>query len=316
LIHSKKAISNQETALFKAELEKFRPMQVRLLQANHKQSSVFKDLTRTYSELLQDKRVKSERNKYEVYSRQRGSVMSRYRKVHQAFTDLQEGLERARKFYTDMQSTIDSQAMNVESFVGNRKSEGGELLAQIERKKTSGSNGQGNADTERLQALMGRMNVNGPAAATSPKPDLSHRVAPMPPQTYPSMSGTGYAGMSSPPTAQSSAYSAAPTPRPYQQQPPVPPTGYSNGFPPRPATQTPYNPGNYGPMSPPAPQYPQHPGNGYTSPPQHNAYVPPPPPGPPPNQHGYGMPPNAQYSQQQQQQQQSADPWAGLSGWK
>ncbi|EOD45372.1 putative vacuolar protein-sorting protein bro1 protein [Neofusicoccum parvum UCRNP2] len=73
LILNKKQISNQENQLFKAELEKFRPHQNRILQANHKQSSLMKQLTQTYGDLLQDKRVRSEQNKYEAFSRQRSS---------------------------------------------------------------------------------------------------------------------------------------------------------------------------------------------------------------------------------------------------
>ncbi|KAI7068184.1 BRO1-domain-containing protein, partial [Hortaea werneckii] len=77
LILNKKAVSNQEAQLFKAELEKFRPHQNRILQANHKQSSLMKELTRTYNDLLQDKRVKGEQNKYEAFSRQRNTVLNK-----------------------------------------------------------------------------------------------------------------------------------------------------------------------------------------------------------------------------------------------
>jgi hypothetical protein len=56
LILNKKAITNHENQLFQAELEKFRPYQTRLLQANHKQSLLMKELTKAYSDLLQDRR--------------------------------------------------------------------------------------------------------------------------------------------------------------------------------------------------------------------------------------------------------------------
>ncbi|KAL0257178.1 bck1-like resistance to osmotic shock [Diplodia seriata] len=123
LILNKKQISNQENQLFKAELEKFRPHQNRILQANHKQSSLMKQLTQTYGDLLQDKRVRSEQSKYEAFSRQRSSVMSKYRKIFQAFNDLISGLMRAQAFYSDMKETVESLQQNVESFVNNRRAE-------------------------------------------------------------------------------------------------------------------------------------------------------------------------------------------------
>ncbi|KAL1613917.1 putative vacuolar protein-sorting protein bro1 [Diplodia seriata] len=146
LILNKKQISNQENQLFKAELEKFRPHQNRILQANHKQSSLMKQLTQTYGDLLQDKRVRSEQSKYEAFSRQRSSVMSKYRKIFQAFNDLISGLMRAQAFYSDMKETVESLQQNVESFVNNRRAEGGQLLGSIESRKATGSSEQ--ADRE------------------------------------------------------------------------------------------------------------------------------------------------------------------------
>ncbi|KAK1815435.1 bck1-like resistance to osmotic shock [Friedmanniomyces endolithicus] len=153
LILNKKAITNQEAQLFKSELEKFRPHQNRILQANHKQSSLMKELTRTYGDLLQDKRVRSEQNKYESFSRQRNAVLGKYRKVYQAYTDLQDGLSRAQQFYDEMRDTVDSLKKNVESFVENRRSEGGQLLSAIEAAKGSGAD----REQARLKELMERM---------------------------------------------------------------------------------------------------------------------------------------------------------------
>ena len=116
--------------MFKSELEKFRPHQNRILQAMHKQSAIMKELTRTYGDLLQDKRVRSEQNKYESFSRQRNTVLSRYRKVYQAYVDLNAGLERARQFYSEMKETVESLEKNVQSFVENRRSEGSQLLKE------------------------------------------------------------------------------------------------------------------------------------------------------------------------------------------
>lgn len=147
LILNKKSISNRESQLFQAELEKFRPHQNRLLQGTHKQTAIMKELTKAYGDLLQDKRVRAEQAQYEGFTRQRNQVMAKYKRVYQAFIGLIDGLMRAQSFYTEMGDTVESLEKNVETFVSNRRSEGAQLLGQIERDKSSNTAGQ--ADRER-----------------------------------------------------------------------------------------------------------------------------------------------------------------------
>jgi hypothetical protein len=344
LILNKKSITNQENQLFKAELEKFRPHQNRLLQANHKQSSLLKELTKVYGDLLQDKRVRSEQSKYEAFSRQRGSVMGRYRKVHQAFNDLNTGLMRAQEFYSEMKDTVNSLQQNVETFVNNRRSEGSQLLNRIDSAKASAGSAQADRESQRLKELMERMSMDPSGSPTSPprkppsrpsplqnnsgfqqqqQPQQPYNPATSPPITprynVPSMSSGQYQqpGMQSPPAQQmynqpgtNGSYSNLPRRESYQQN------------------QQPYNPNTYGPVSPPAHQqyFSPPPGqySGYQAPQQPQSqymppgYVPPPPPpGPPPQQDfsaisGGSYPsgpggyaqPPARAGQQQQQQQQ------------
>jgi hypothetical protein len=343
LILNKKAMS-QENQLFKTELEKFRPHQQRLLQAQHKQHSLMKELTRTYSDLLSDKRVRQEQNKYEAFSRQRSTVMSKYKKVHQALLDLQAGLERAKNFYSEMKDTVDSLYKNVEGFVGNRKAEGSQLLNQIESGKASSGAGGADREQQRLKEMMDRMSMN---PTSSPHQQQQPQPPPRPLQLQQQHSYNNYNPAASPPVTPG--YGMQPTPSPYmhqqnyaqqpqnqqpqqsnyqQHQQPQQPQGYS------------YNPNSYGmPTSPPA----AAPQNQYFSPPPnqnqgqnlygqigqqqqnmlpHGYVPPPPPPGPPPHQQhqqqGYGQQPQQGYGQQQygQQQQGQADPWAGLGAWK
>lgn len=354
LILNKKATSSQESALFKSELEKFRPHQTRILQAIHKQSSVMKELTRTYGDLLQDKRVRSEQSKYEAFSRQRNSVMSRYRKIYQTYTDLQAGLERAKVFYGEMRDTVESLEKNVQSFVENRRSEGSQLLSAIEASKGTGAE----REQARMKELMERMSVN-PSPQPSHSPALGdqrsvHRPPPLQPQTsYGSQQPQqqpSYNPAASPPITphyqngvrSPAAFQGYNTQQPsqarYSQPTPQPQQQYSR--------DSAYNPSSYGPVSPPAHQQ-------YFSPPPTNFgqqqpsttqygqqqpqygggqqvpagwQPPPPPPGPPPSQDysamqasGYPAGPGG-YAQDprrsQQQQQGGGDPWAGLSGWK
>ncbi|KAF2092770.1 vacuolar protein-sorting protein BRO1 [Rhizodiscina lignyota] len=269
LILNKKQLANQENLLFKSELEKFRPHQNRLLAANHKQSSLLKDLTRTYNDLLSDKRVRAEQSKYEAFSRQRSSVMSRYRKVFQAFNDLVAGLDRAKTFYHDMQDSADSLKRNVDGFVDSRRGEGAQLLQRIEDKKngvpqTSNNAGLVDWERERLQQLMDRMSVESPHSTQSPQ---------KPPGRPPLPSYGSGSSMGQSPQQIATQYANIPTPGGQSGfsnlHSPPPNTGYlprsQSGQPqngvrhdsyPSASSQMSvgaggYNPNNYGPVSPP-----------------------------------------------------------------
>jgi hypothetical protein len=135
LILNKKSIANYEQQLFQSELEKYRPHQNRLIQATHKQAALMKELTVTFNNLLQDKRVRSEQSKYESIQRQRASVINKYKRAYQEFLDLEAGLQSAKRWYSEMKDTVESLQKNVETFVNNRRSEGAQLLKQIEQER-------------------------------------------------------------------------------------------------------------------------------------------------------------------------------------
>nr|POE87794.1 vacuolar protein-sorting protein bro1 [Quercus suber] len=332
---SKKAISSQENALFKSELEKFRQHQNRILQANHKQQSLMKELTRVYSDLLQDKRVRSEQNKYESFSRQRNTVLGRYRKVYQAYQDLQAGLARAQGFYDEMKETVESMKKNVESFVENRRSEGGQLLSAIEAAKGSGAD----REQARLKDLMERMSMSPsnqtsgspvPSLPQEPARNAGHRPPPLQPQT---------AFNAQPPSQPIYNPAASPpvTPRYPGGQNGVQSPQYQNfgrsqptptstaGFRQSVAIHA-YNPNSYGPVSPPPNQqfFSPPPGQPYggmqqtstphyghqqqqqqqqqQQPPQHNNHYSMPPPGWQPPPPPPGPPPSQDYSAMQSSQ--------------
>ncbi|KJR84540.1 vacuolar protein-sorting protein BRO1 [Sporothrix schenckii 1099-18] len=235
LILNKKSIANYETQLFKSELEKFRTHQNRLVQANHKQAALMKELTAAFNTLLQDKRVRSEQSKYESVQRQRASVVNKYKRAYQEFLDLEAGLNGAKRWYADMKETVDSLEKNVETFVNNRRSEGAQLLNQIEQDRSANKGQQAELERERLRGLMERMSVdttpssqpqppaNG-ASSTPPLPSssggLSGRPTPMPlylsnnnAPRYPATNFTGqYQVPNSPPPNQTS------MPSPYASQ--------------------------------------------------------------------------------------------------
>lgn len=316
LILNKKSIAGQESHLFETELEKFRPHQNRLLQTTHKQSSLMKELTKMYGDLLQDKRVRAEQSKYESITRQRNTVMARYKKVYEAFHGLLSGISQAQTFYSEMGETVDSLNKNVETFINNRRSEGAQLLSQIEREKSNGSSEQEDREREKLRQLMERLSTE-PKPSSTPSSAASSKAKsppPVPTSTYPGAP----APVSSPKPA-----SHFPTPAPPTQhpQPSIPlshsPNPYGHHFisPPPQASGMHYMPGQpfqqgaaaplsegYNPMaypyqtpvSPPPPQNPQFYSStptpyatGYTGPTPSattpsqflpHQYVPPPPP--------------------------------------
>ncbi|KAJ2905473.1 Vacuolar protein-sorting protein bro-1 [Zalerion maritima] len=224
LILNKKHIPNYEQQLFQTELEKFRPHQQRLSQANHKQSSLMKELTATYNNLLQDNRVRAEQNKHEGIQRQRASAVNKYKRAYQEFLDLEAGLQSAKNWYADMKETVENMEKNVESFVNNRRSEGAQLLNEIELERQAKKDSKAEMERERLKGLMERMSMEQqptpsppppakPASRPVPTPLFQPGNAPRYPQT--NIQGQ-YQVPSSPPPGQPTYQSFN---QPQQQQP-------------------------------------------------------------------------------------------------
>lgn len=313
-----------------------------------------KELTRTYGDLLQDKRVRSEQARYENYTRQRNLVLTRYKKIFQAFNDLIAGLMRAQSFYSEMRDTVESLEKNVETFVNNRRAEGAQLLSEIERNKVAAAGGQADRERDRLRELMERMSVDPTSSSptkTVPHPGLMPRkpqavesTAPpssppyilkqpranndtpslhAPSTTSPYMSSPHF--QSSPDENQVSAHHQVPGREVHP---------YGGGLLMRDA----YNPMTY-PFHPPPAKAgtqltPTH--TGYNQHPHHSQYLPhgyippPPPPGPPPTSQPNFSTTNGPYptglggyTHQQTSSQGNGtvhqgknDPWAGLSAWK
>ena len=312
-----------------------------------------RELTKVFSDLLRDKRVRNEQNKFEAFSRQVGTVLAKYRKIYSAYCDLQAGLARAKEFYDDMRETIDSLKNNVDSFVENRRSEGAQLLGVIEASKGAGVG----ADKEqaRLKDLMARMSVVSPvqssqSPASSGGSYTNHRPPPLAPTTNyspqqqsaynPARSSVQIPPLNNAPIQQFASYA----------QPPhsagLPPFGGGSGDNNINNRQQPstYNPSTYGAISPPAHQQyfsppPNHQYNQSSTPfgqmpIQHSQQMPagwqppPPPPGPPPNQdfntvmssmqgnYPSGAGGYAHNDPRRAPPPGQADPWAGLSSWK
>jgi hypothetical protein len=304
---------------------------------------------------LQDKRVRSEQSKYEAITRQRTAVLAKYKRVYQEFLELETGLRDAQTWYKEMKDTVSSLEKNIETFVNNRRSEGAQLLHQIEQDRSANSGGQADRERERLRGLMERMSMDPSTSPSNSKPAASRSQQSISPSAhYPSTNITGqYQVPSSPPPQQTQfpTYSSPPPGNYYQQggqrtdpygnQGPRPGSQLQGGYDPSSFARREYNQ----PTSPPpsqqhfAPtQYQfqhQHAAQPLQQPMQQQQFVPagyvppPPPPGPPPlGPQQTFSPPGSVYPQgldrdgypaaqsRMSQQPGPRDPWAGLDSWK
>jgi hypothetical protein len=242
--------------------------------------------------------VRSEQSKYEAFSRQRNTVMTKYRRINQSFNDLVAGLMRAQNFYSEMKETVASLQKNVESFVNNRRSEGGQLLAKIEQSKSQGAD----QEQQRLKELMERMSMDPSGSPVSAGSGGRKKSIPPPLSStpgYPSTSSSGgipaYNPAASPPVTP-----RYPMPPPQQSQPYMSPQqSYAaspfNNAPPR---RESYNPNPY-------PQHAHSSSQSY-NPAQHYH-----PTSPPAHQQFFSPPPPQQQHQQQWGQHQQQGGWTG-----
>lgn len=271
--------------------------------------------------------------------------MNKYKRIYQAFNDLVEGLIRAQSFYSEMKDTVESLSKNVENFLDNRKSEGAQLLTQIESAKAAGGSAQADRERERMNALMERMSLDPSSGhASPPRPSVSrpsHQQVPLYQSNY---NSAAY-------SQNGAAYGMQPVQSPGLSQDhqrylhPATSTGSMGSYQSMPPPQQshpgqqrdPYNPSHYPPVSPPPSQQSFSPTPSQLSAYQSMGYgqqqaqhvpvgwqPPPPPPGPPPHhdysnigQGPYPAGPGG-YAQKQPYggQHPSNDPWAQLTAWK
>jgi late p6Gag/p9Gag-like protein len=261
-----------------------------------------KELNASFNTLLQDKRVRSEQSKYEAIQRQRASAINRYKRAYQEFLEMQAGLQGAKRWYAEMKDTVASLEKNVESFVNNRRTEGAQLLNQIEQEKSTRKDSQAEAERERLRGLMERMSV-----------DPGH-PPPKPPSARPTPTPLNFTSTNS--SGSVPRYPQANYQTQYQTPQSPPPT--QTNMPQYPGFGQPSSSQSYGAAQPANSSFAYNPSQygrnpGPTSPPPHQSSFGPAvhrgPASPPPTQlsfsqnHQYGGYPNPQQQQQQQQQQ-------------
>ena len=221
------------------------------------------------------------------------------------------GLLRAQTFYFEMKETVSSLQKNVETFVNNRRSEGGQLLSKIEQGKSQGAD----QEQQRLKELMDRMSME-PSSSPISQGGARKKSVPPPLSSTPSYSSSPGPGHP--------AYNPATSP-PVTPRYPITATSGQQAYM---APQQSYGGSSNGYQQPPPPrresyqQYGQHqqqpPQSSAYNPAIHNQYNPASPPAhqqffspPPQQQQPWGQPPN-QHQQQQQQPSWSGTPQPSL----
>lgn len=208
--------------------------------------------------------MRAEQSKYEGIQRQRNSVVNKYKRVYQDFLDLESGLQSAKNWYSEMKETVESLEKNVETFVNNRRSEGAQLLNQIEQEKAANKSSQAEMERERLRGLMERMAIDPNHSSSSPNPGSS-RPTPTPlsfnnAPRYPQTNFAGHYQVPNSPPPNQANYPSFSSPQPTSAYTPAP----QQSYPPNPQQsnqqygQATYNPSNWGrnpgPVSPPPTQ--------------------------------------------------------------
>ncbi|KAG5638414.1 hypothetical protein H0H81_000191 [Sphagnurus paluster] len=274
-----------ESALFAAELEKFRPYQQRLTGTVQAQEAILAEVRTLW------KSLKALPGARRVGEEERGKeeALKRCQAAWERYAEVRDGLGKGRTFYTELTELTSKLRADVRDFVAKRTVEREKLVVQLGTDARAPEKpAKPPAPAASLDAAFASLSMRAPA---SPQGWQSHTrsasasagTPPPPPSQYsvPASYGAQYQG-SAQPQSQSQYASQPPPPQhqPYQSQP-LTPT--------RQQTYPPQQPASSPPPPPPQQQ------------PQQFAFLPPPPPRP--VQSSFSPPP---------QQQQAVDPYANL----
>lgn len=171
LIWNGHALDDIQEQIFSAELDKFRPLQNRMVQAKHSQESLLRQLSTAYPDMKHDEHIRGKQQQSVRLQKQKALAIAELNKICAEFGLLMTGLMQAGKFYGDIQATMAVLAQNVETFVQNRKNEGAEILRGIEFEKQQLSASASMQHPGDLAQALGRLAVsNEHQSATSQYP--------------------------------------------------------------------------------------------------------------------------------------------------
>ncbi|KAE9411111.1 BRO1-domain-containing protein [Gymnopus androsaceus JB14] len=270
--------SGVEPALFAAELEKFRPFQVRLAATIQLQENVLKEVEALWKGLQGQGRAGrgtgkgGAAEKYSEREKRKQDAVERFKRAKEGYMEVRDGIAKGLNFYTELASLTATLARNVDSYVKERKEEREGLVRnlEVERRLSGGPPGLGSSGgapplpppPHDLGLASGMSSMHLGHAPSSHSVSAEHPVLPPPPSRN-SVSSMSYLPPPPPPQQQSSYQQQTQSPSPYQHQPSP---SYGINPPPPPPAQAPlvdpyaslgglFNPGST--TSPPPPPVPQ-----------------------------------------------------------
>lgn len=295
---------NVEPAIFKQELEKFKPHQNRINLSINAQNSLIQDLTKTWKELNELKASQMARKRWDEMEKKRNGLVKRLRLAKEKHAEVRAATNKGVQFYTDLGQISMTLGNSVRGFTDERRAEREKMIGEAEWED--------------------KLNQPATQAATSRSP----MPPPIPSPQHPYSQPTSLSGFMGSMSLGDRGSSMSPVHSPYPQQPqpttyqpnlysqPRPPP--SNAFsPPPPPPQNLAQPHTRAPSFPPPPSHSPYDSMSMfeSSPSRSNSQ--PPPPLPPSNgstsqpsnsYYNQATPSNSQYSQSQSQPSRAAPP--------
>lgn len=231
-IASNNSQAAHEAALFRRELEKFRPWQQRLGQAHAAQSHLLAEINKTWTELnaTQDgQRISAQWN---AKSAARTALVERLRRARDANAEVRAALAKGLGFYEEAGEIARGLKVSARDWNETRKREreGMERQAEWDGKLQHDSGSNADTGLERAMSGMGFGGGGGDSAAATTAYG-SHPAPPPPPLHAPPQRQSSYGAVSA------SYGSPAPT-SPYGHAP-APPRSYASPPPPAPPSSGP-----------------------------------------------------------------------------
>ena len=150
-----------ENRVFKSELEKFKPHQIRISATISRQEQLVEELTSTFKLVLENKANKSKQRKWESVSHRIRSRTKELDRAASTYQNISSGLSRAMKFYSDLDSLVENISTEARSFVQRRQQEGRNLYENATKAPSY-------TDSYGLRQQLESLSMNNPSGRPQP----------------------------------------------------------------------------------------------------------------------------------------------------
>ncbi|KAK0557259.1 bck1-like resistance to osmotic shock [Tilletia horrida] len=124
--------SGQETSLFQAELEKFKPHQQRIALSIKQQTSIVAEVTEAWKEITESPSGRRTRSLYEARKRARVALVDRLRKARDGYAEVRAAVHRGLQFYEELGAIAGKLHHDAEAFVRRRRADAQKLANELE----------------------------------------------------------------------------------------------------------------------------------------------------------------------------------------